>query len=302
MTKSPRKEWHEELSLAQRQRFKFFETKLLWEGQANRQDLCRQFELSANHLTRDIREYKKALPKNIWYDEVARSYKPSSKFLPSFITGEAEEYLVHLRSYALSPTATAVLEIGSPVACDTLPLPKSNIASDVLRKLLFAVHQSSGCEVLYQSFSSPEPKKRRIWPQAMVWAGDRWHIRVFDSDRSDYIDLVLARIESVTHIKARLPKEAGDDLLWSEKVSFNIIPHPSLSSSQKKVVANEFGMVAAEGGYYWGITLRKCLIPYFLERYRLDLMYSTEASAPTYAKRLSLENVEIAKAYSFPIE
>lgn len=295
--KALHQEWREELSFAQQQRFKFFETKLLWEGRVNRQDLCQQFQLSANHLTRDIREYKQVLPKNIWYDEVARAYRPTSKFKPEFISGSTNEYLAYLRHYTFSPSSTAVMEIGSPIACDSLPFPQSNITSNVLRKLLRAIHQSIGCKVVYQSFSNPKPKTRQIWPHAMAWIGDRWHIRTFDKSRNDYIDLVLARVESVELVGIQPPEGTVNDVLWHEQETFNLIPHATLSASQKRAVAKEFGMTAARNGYYWQITLRKCLIPYFLERHHLN-----ESMAPHFVKRLSLEDPEISKKYSFPTE
>ena len=286
-------EWLESLNYQQKQRYTFLEAKLFWEGSINRGDVSERFGISKNHLTRDLTEYRGHFPQNMTYDISARTYRLSDQFKPAFATCQTSEYLGLLKTYARTGTASVATELGFWVESDALPEPNSRIDRQVLRTVLAAIQQKSACQVIYQSFSQSEKTKRVIWPHALGWNGNRWHVRAFDNLRERYIDFVLARITKATSSEEPLPELAVADTDWQEIETFDVIPNPELSNSQKNVIAREYGMIKRGGNYTWRVKIRRCLIQYFLQRYQLD-----EGQDINHT-RLIVKNKEIVEKYRF---
>lgn len=295
-------DWMRGLSYAQRQRLRFFEARLLWEGLVNRQDVCHHFGVTANHFTREVSDYRNHYPSNVQYDVSARAYRPTERFQAGFATGGAEEYLALLRLYSHNPSQALLAEMGTSVSCEILPEPQGQMDREVLRAILRAIHGHRGCEIRYQSFSSPSTAKRIIWPHALVWAGERWHVRAFDERRMSYIDFVLVRISSVTAVNRAFPNEAGEDIDWHQSEILEIIPNPTLSESQKRVVALEYGMKKRASGYCWSVQLRRCLIPYFLFRYRLSNEPRSVDRNGFMLQRIVLSDASLVERYAFPVD
>jgi len=295
-----RLEWMNSLSYAQRQRLRFFEARLLWEGQVNRQDVCSHFGVTANHFTREVRSYRQYFPDNVVYDVSARAYRPTDEFQAGFATSRPEEYLALLRVYTSSPSSALMAELGATVTSEVLPEPEAVVDKDVLRGILAAIHNTYGCEVRYQSFSSAGTKKRSVWPHALVWADIGWYVRVYDKPRNRYINLALSRISSVMLTDQQKPEDAGDDLSWLETEIVEVIPNPDLSPSQKRVIAKEYGMKKRADGYVWRVALRRCLIPYFLYRHRLDEDRRKQTRLGFPIQRIVVRDPMIIKRYAFP--
>jgi len=291
--------WLEGLSYAQHQRLRFFEAKLLWEGQINRQSVCLQFGVTANHFTREVRDYRHYFPNNLWYDVSDRVYRPTEKFQAGVATGQPNEYLALLKIYTHNPSNALLAEMGTTVECEIFAEPQGQVDQNVFRLLLAAIHCQSGCQVMYQSFSSATAQKRTIWPHALAWSGERWHVRAYDSKRHTYLDFALPRITSASAEKSSLPDNADEDKDWLETLNIEVIPNPKLSASQQRVIANEYGMKRKSNGYVWSTTLRRCMIPYFLYRYRLDDLQNTKQTHNLPIPRIIVRDYTIIKKYSF---
>lgn len=295
MIKRENDSWLSGLSHAQTQRMAFFESKLLWEGRVNRKDVCNQFGVTKNHLTRDLKEYRKNYPENIEYDVSTRAYVIRDTFKPQFTNGTAEEYLSLLRSYSLSNNKEMLLsEMGSIVSCATLPEPNGNVSLNILKTILRAIHNDKCALITYQSFSSERSKPRKIWPHSLVWVDGRWHVRAYDQERAKHIDLVLVRIIKANLDNTPLPENADYDAGWEETIEIKIEPNKILPISHQLIIANEFGMKKQEGKYVWRVVLKKCLVGYFLQKHRLD-----RDNIDNISNRLMLQDKSISKKYSF---
>lgn len=293
-------EWLNGLNYAQRQRLRFFDAKLLWEGRVTREDVRGQFGVTKNHFTRDVSEYRQFYPHNFEADPWKGGYRPKASFKPVFATGQSEEYLALLRIYSAMPLAPVLAELGTSVPT-AMPLePAGKIDQKVLCTVLRAIHERAGVEISYQSFTQDEPSTRTMWPHALIWSGERWYVRAFDSRRKTYLDLALQRILKAGHTADPLPADAGKDEEWQNMEVVEIVPNPLLSKPQQKAVADEYGMVETRKGYVWQVELRICLIPYFLQRHRLDDKRPPKTRSGVPTQRIMAKDPEVVKKYAFP--
>ncbi len=284
----------ENIRYAQRQRLQFIESVAFWEGEIDRPRVCKVFHVSENHVTRDFRLYRQSFPENLDYDITSRVYRPSREFRPQIASGRPEEYLSLLRSYTESQSAALVPAIGQGVRSASLPAPNGQIEPEVLFLATRAIKRRQGLSIQYQSLNTPHPTSRVVWPHALICADFRWHIRAFDEKYGKYLDLVLTRILSVSPTKEALPAGMEKDAGWENEVLVEITPFAGLSRDQKRVVGMEYGMTQKKSGWVWSVSMRECLVPYFLKIHRLDL------DDPTAAFPIALANPELAKQYRFP--
>lgn len=297
-------DWIDQLSFAQRQRLKFIETLLIWDDAVQRQDVCRVFDVTPNHLTRDIKRYRSNHPGALEYDVEARVYRKGRKFKPLFASDSADDYLLLLQTYSLSGAEGAQLALGRVTSAVSLPQQTGSVSSKVLKTIMYALRSNTGVKICYQSLSDPEPSERILWPHTFVFDSNRWHVRAFDSRRQRFRDFVLARCLSAKPEKSLAPRSKEEDLLWNEEDEVVVIPSPRLPTSQQHVIAREYGMSSDGGGFpSWRVRLKKCLIGYFLNRYRLEFGGNVGAnSVAGQHPHLALRDIGIAKTYGFTEE
>lgn len=297
-------DWIDQLSFAQRQRLRFIETLLIWDDAVQRQDVCRVFDVTPNHLTRDIKRYRSNHPGALEYDVEARAYRKGRKFKPLFASDSADDYLLLLQTYSLSGEEEVQLALGRVTSALSLPQQAGSVSSKVLKTVMHALRTTTGVNVRYQSFSDPEPSERTLWPHTLVFDGNRWHVRAFDSRRQEFRDFVLARCLSAKPEQSLAPRSKEEDLQWNEEEEVVVIPSPQLSPSQQSVIAREYGMTS-DGNEYpsWRVPLKKCLVGYFLNRYRLEFGGNIGAKAAAgQHPYLALRDLWIAKTYGFIVE
>lgn len=283
------------LTQGQRQRLCFIESRLLWEGALQRRDICEAFDLTPNHVTREITAYRRQHKDNLVYDPEVRVWRIGPRFSAAFATGDADEYLTMLHTYALSGDQSVMLSTGPAVPAETLPQVVGKVDRAILREVIGALRRGTGVFVKYQSFSDPEPTERTLWPHALVFANNRWHVRAYDCRKERFGDFVLARILKAHPAQPDgSPQPVAQDQGWQTTVTFEVIPTPTLSPSQQGVVAREFGMRQHGKGASWKVTLRRCLAPYFLHAHRLDL---AAKNAPY--RRIALRDPKIARDHTF---
>ncbi|CAI9119511.1 helix-turn-helix transcriptional regulator [Brytella acorum] len=141
--------------------------------------------------------------------------------------------------------------------------PKRDIDAEMLRLVLGAVRDRRSIEIHYQSMSPdrPDPTWRTITPHAFGYDGFRWHARAYCHVTDKFKDFLLPRILGCRQFGD--PGAApSQDVLWQEKFSVQIGPHPSLTASQKAVVSKDYGM--QDGAAV--ITVRYAMLFYVLKR------------------------------------
>lgn len=291
------KTWLGGLNHVQRQRLRFLESRLLWGGEVNRRDICDEFGVTPNHFSRDVRAYKEHFPSNIRYDEISRSYRPTENFQPALASEDPGEYLALLRTRTAYPVDSLRTEVGGDVPCDVLRAPEGNVDKEILRRLLRTISQNTGCVIRYQSFSRADADRRTIWPHALAWTGDRWHVRAFDARREMHVDLALLRISSIKITGTPCPRGATFDSGWEELETVEVIPNPDLSAGQQRVIAKEYGMVRHGKDWVWAVSLRRCMVPYFLSRFRLDEDRTRQTANGFPLQRIVLRDPAVRERY-----
>lgn len=282
----------EKLSYAQRQRLQFIESVAYWEGGVDRPRVSRVFSVTQNHVTKDFRLYRQAFPENLDYVLSERIYRPSSAFQPKFASGRPEEYLSLLRSSVECPSAALMPVMGEGVSSVTLPAPIGQIESDVLFAVTRAIKRRLCVQLEYQGLRVNVPAMRTVWPRGLVFAGFRWHIRAYDEESGTHEDLVLSRILSAQQRDDASTAALPADVAWEKEVTIEVVPSTRLNRRQQEVIAKEYGMTERDG-LVWSVSLKQCLVPYFLRVHRFDL-------GPVESYPIELRDQSLVERFSFP--
>lgn len=280
---------------AQRERLRFIESSLLWEGSVRRQQVSQVFEVSLNHVTKDLRRYEQAFPNNILFDHRRQLYVPGPRFKPHLASRDPREYLALQLAKAESGTnVIAPLLAGwDTVPTCTVPNPPHAITESVLRATVRAITEGTAVDVRYHSSTGLAPTQRRLWPHALMHTGARWNVRAWDREREGFYDFVLQRMEQPRSIDKPRPVDASGDTDWVESITLRVVPNPALNEHQRALVVRDFGMTEGENGPAWEVELRRCLVRYFARQYGLD------GSPAGAAPRIVLENLEQARHLLF---
>lgn len=259
-------------------RLELIEFRLHWEGRLNRRDLVEAFGVSAQQASADIARYEELAPGNMEYDRSTKSYARAKKFKPALIDPSASDYLNELRLIAEGLSDASW--IGEPPPVGLLPVHARAIDSTRLRDVLAAIRAGDAIEILYQSFSRPDPEWRWIRPHALGFDAIRWHARAWCLRSATFKDFSLARIQNTREVKP-FPLDSKTDRDWLESVNLVVVPDPSLSPAQRKAVELEYGM--KEGKLK--VPVRRAFLTYALRRLGLDV---PEEARPIGARRLKL--------------
>jgi len=259
-------------------RLKLIEFRLHWEGRFKRPDLIEAFGISPQQASADIARYESLAPGNMELERATWTYHRSPGFKAKLIDPSAGEYLNELRLLAEgsgeTPWCGHVPDVG------IVPTHARNIDWKWLREVLSAIRDSQAIEVLYQSFSRPQPEWRWIAPHALGFDGVRWHARAWCLRSHMFKDFSLARIQGARDAKL-IALDPKSDLDWLESVDIVVVPDPILSAAQRKAVALEYGMKDGK----LTIPVRRAFLTYTLRRLGLDV---SEEARPAGARRLKL--------------
>lgn len=144
-------------------------------------------------------------------------------------------------------------------------LDLSVASPSVFTAVMQAIKNRSGLSIVYRSMSDPNGSEREIFPHAMIRAPRRWHVRAWCTKRQDFRDFTLGRIASVKALSEVTTHMRADDCEWNEAVSFNILPHPGLTSEQQAMISAEYFLGASDRK----LTVRRCLAAYIIQDLRL---------------------------------
>jgi len=282
-------------SHSQRERLRFVESTLLWEGEIQRSRVSAVFGVVLNHVTKDFREYEAAFPQSLTFEPRRRFYIPGPAFKPRFASDDPHEYLaLQLASSQLRSSAVVPL-VGDQLPVQDLPTPAHDVSRRSLSLVVQAIRSATALEVIYHSMTATEPVKRRIWPHALIHTGSWWHLRAFDSRSGEFRNFALQRIEQPKALTDPSPQPSDQDRQWHEESVLEVIPHSALNDHQIKVVARDFGMTSDGDQPLWRVKIRNCLVGYFATHYGLDL---PNARPPRYV--LTLRNRDELKQFFLP--
>lgn len=264
------------------QRLEFIDYRLFWLGYINRSDLQNQFGISTPQASADFGKYQELAPHNIVYDPQGKRYVPGLGYSPKFYEPSARKYLLELRAVADEAIDTQNSWLNPPPPYSAAPMLRRPLDAKVLRKVLEAIRNQQGLNILYHSLSGTEPTYREIVPHALAFDGTRWHARAWSYAHSAFRDFVLARIHSVS--EGGQQKISGkEDAEWQREFDLCLVPNPALSQQQQQTIAFDYGMEKSE----LVVRARICMT-YYIEK---NLLVDPDTdSLPADRRQLILKN------------
>ncbi|MGK0441096.1 MAG: putative DNA-binding transcriptional regulator YafY [Pseudohongiellaceae bacterium] len=225
------------------------------------------------------------------YDKQLKGYKPSQNFKPKLTTGAADEYLHILsRNQDISHSFEGLdLQLANT---ELMPIPSRHIQPDILRSIVRAAREEKRIEIGYTSLSSPGIEERIIEPHTLVFTGVRWHVRAYCEKNRDFRDFVLSCFRGQAEILDKALVSASEDVLWHQAVSINIKPDPRLTSQQRKIIAEDYGMKRG----LLKIKTRATLVEYTLQALNID---PRKIEQKPEAQQIIISNLKEIERYLF---
>jgi len=254
------------MSWSVEQRLEFIEFRLFWDGQLNRSDLTRRFDISVPQASMDLALYQRLAPDNIRYDKSLKAYLATEGLAPLVSSPTADHYLLQVRSMADGVMPRDDSWIGWLPPFGVVPRVRRQLRVGILRSAIQAIRKSQSIRVSYQSFSHPHPTWRWLTPHALGFDGFRWHTRAWCHERKDFRDFVLARFLSINGSRSD-HIDSGEDREWHTRVTLRIGPNPKMKPAQRRAIERDFGMTNG----VVRITSRVCLSYYVERQLGLDL-------------------------------
>ncbi|NHR04491.1 WYL domain-containing protein [Chromobacterium haemolyticum] len=208
---------------------------LLWEGFLGNARLREVAGLSTVRSSEWIKDFRLERPGWTTWDSRQRVHLVTPAAYQA-TAGEMENLgIAHYIALAGSPADESIVN-GLPTFGRPFP--------EVFATLRQAIKCHGEVVLTYMSLSNPAPHARRVFPQALVFTGQRWHVRGYCVDHQDYRDFNLGRI-----VTAKVSMESApplvSDTAWDTMVPIRLEAHPNLSHEQCHVIRHEYFAGAA---------------------------------------------------------
>lgn len=254
-------------------RLDFIASRLAWEGRINRLDLVARFGVSPNQATADLKRFDELHPGALHYDTRAKTYRAGPGLVPPDAPA-AQTLLRELRLIAEGVLTPEDGVLAFPPSAELAEPPLRPVPPLILAAVIAAMRESRALNAVYQSFSTPEPRRRRLEPHALVFDGFRWHARARDAEEDRFRDFVLGRLSSPA-LAGKARAGAKDDREWNRRVELEIAPHPDLTPYQKAAIVADYGMLDGR------LILRPRLAVVYYVKRRLGLTEGHQNRPPT---------------------
>lgn len=199
-----------------------------------------------------------------------------------------------------SPDADDYLRVmlasaGRPEWLEDARLELGTASRVVFAEVVQAVQRQVGLRVHYRSMNHPEGSERVIFPHSLVRAPRRWHVRAWCQANQDFRDFTLGRISQAVLLEESSAHPADTDDAWCRKETVTLVPHPSLSQAQQKLIALE----NFAGKPFRQLTTRACLMEYVLQDLRVAVDPQRH-SPPHYQLALQAPRKAVPGAWATP--
>lgn len=250
----------DDMAQTRRERLSFIDLKVFFCGELRRADLEERFGIAPAAATRDLAEYKRLAPGNLFYDSSQKTYTLGAGFKPLFGLSPSRALTWLREGFGDGITVKTRPPVTGDGAGLLAPPPL-----DTLGSLSRAIYRGDALSIEYLSLSSGS-SRRDIVPAALVDNGLRWHVRAYDRKNQRFGDFVVGRIVSAD-ISKNSPEEherIGSDRQWNRFVDLELVPHPGLSWPD--AVAADYGM----GDGVLMAQVRAAVAGYALHRWQVD--------------------------------
>lgn len=218
----------------------FIDFRLKFAGSVQRGILQKQFGISPQQATKDIKAYVERAPQNMEYSVWEKAYIPTAKFKPVFKSTSLRRYLRRLTSLANGQRRERDW-VGDQVKVAVATTPMRLPDEKILKRVLDAINSKKAIEVTYVSMSSGRDDKRLLAPHALCSDGKRWHARAWDFEKAQYRDFVFGRILSAT-VPVSIDEELPADTAWETNCQIVLSPAEALKTEARKAIAAEYLM------------------------------------------------------------
>lgn len=262
----------------QRERLFYLEFLAVFTGRVGRKDLVERFGISEAAATKDLSLYAKLATDVLQYDIREKTY----------VLSKAKPYFDHDVSqslYSLSGERAIAIDASHAKRLESWITPSisRNLDLNLVSTITRCMYKQLEMKVSYISLSSGKQSKT-LTPLALVNDGLRWHIRCFDHTKNRYADFNLTRFIDVKDTDVSNKNILNADPEWNKEVTLSLKPHPELEHPE--TISMDYDLVNGVKE----ITLKSCLVGYFLRHWNID--YSANASGSPKAQQLFLDNRE----------
>ena len=249
----------------QARRLAFIDLRLQYDGRINRTDLTSFFGVSSPQASADLRLYQDMAEGNMSYDGRAKAYIALPGFEPQFGQASATQYLDELYRLACGVIERDDSFVGYVPPTGIVATPARKISSGEVATWVQAIRDKRAMAVQYQSMEQPAPSALVLSAHAIGFDGLRWHIRAWCHQRRTFRDFAIGRL-IVTDAHVDAPRiDPRLDEGWEKEVDVILVPHPDLTSSQREVVMNDYGMTDGK----LVLTCRQAMLFYTLRHLNL---------------------------------
>lgn len=263
-------------------RFRLIWAFLLWEGHVGNARLRQVLDLETVQVSRLLTAFNDAYPGVTSADRATKRYVYTGREAPKDVAlPSLEEYLAIIdRADAAGPWLNTQISFA--------PRPDPWMFASVQA----ACSARSGLKITYASLNSPDGSERTIYPHAIASMGSRWIIRAWCCQKGRHVDFLLDRVLSLSPVAGPDKVLPADDL-WSQTVDLRLRAHDAHQENFAKLVQRHYfnGLKTARR------TLRKALVPYYLQEMRIAV--DPEKELPP-AFQLQLINPDAVRGLLFP--
>jgi hypothetical protein len=270
-------------------------TILEWEGRLNNTRLRELLDVKITRASVLLGKFRDAHPNWVDWDTFSKSYIATNHFYNRRAkaagslapTASLAHYLSLVQMSHVSMSGIEHSHIWSGYQDLSTPVPQ------VFATISEAIRSGRMLKMLYRSMRNPEPHERLVSPHSLVRAGRRWHVRAFCAEKKEFRDYALGRIQNPIILDGTAENSVSDDATWNTVVKVQLVAHPALNESQRKLVEFEyFSGTAARADL-----CRAALLSYYIQDIRAALDVEKERP-PEY--QLSVFNKEELSQWLFP--
>lgn len=178
------------MNWAQKQRLKFIEYRLYWQGCVNREDVQRYFGVSSPMVSNDFSEYLKLNPGAMIYDNSLKRYVASGEVVPCLISPAGEDYLLQVA------LGDHLFDFTPPVTADIEP-----VDSGILRELVKAIQNGMAIEV------NLDGVWQWITPDTFMFSKNGWELEAFQHLSRKWGKIFLRQIKNTGDSRIHTPPD-----------------------------------------------------------------------------------------------
>lgn len=280
------------INWAQNRRLEFIDYRLCWTRHLTREDVRNFFGVSVAQVSQDLTEYEMVAPGNFVYDSDSKRYRATDSFQPIYASSSMQQHLDDLLRAVIQPGACArdYAAGESPVA--VAPLPARKLDADVAGLVLMSIRSLHSLQITYRCLDNPEGIKLEVTPHAIIQDGTRWLARCWCATRAEFDSYDLTRIVRAELLGPDLDR-SGLDRAWERMVKVIITPNPELTSAERQLIEDDYGMVGGE----LQIECRRALLSSMLRQ--LNLL-GAQCGSGSEVTSLSVKNWEVIQPLLLP--